>query len=96
VLGDIIEAMTNADDPNTIRKYSDKIVPIDPSPIKTTDFDLTEREKELLILAGRAAAQRYLLNQGIDGGPTSSDVLNIETQTQELRTEVARQRNRRL
>jgi hypothetical protein len=88
--------MTNADDPNTIRQHSDKIVAINPSPIKTTDFDLTEREKELLILAGRSAAQRFLLNQGIDGGPTGDAVLVMETETSKLRTEVASQRNRPL
>lgn len=96
VIADIIEGMTNADDPNTIRKHSDKIVPINPTPIRTTDFDLDDREKELLILAGRCAAQRFLLHKGIEGGPSGDSVLAIEKQTEALRIEVARKRNRRL
>lgn len=96
VLSDIIDAMVNGDDPNTIRKYSDKIVAIDPSPIRTADFDLTAEDKQLLISAGRSAAQRFLLNRNVDGGPTAESVLALEAETSTLRAKVARRRKRRL
>ncbi|MGH9968451.1 MAG: patatin-like phospholipase family protein [Pyrinomonadaceae bacterium] len=96
VLSDLINVAASGDDANTIRKHADKIVPIDPSPLKTTDFDLTYEDKELLISAGRSAAKRFLLNQKIDGGPSAANVQSAESRTGELRAKVARRRNRRL
>lgn len=96
VVADLINVAASGDDPNTIRTHADKIVPIDPSPIKTTDFNLSADDKRLLISAGQSAARRFLLTRKVEGAPSESDVLESEAVTRELRILVAKQRRRRL
>jgi hypothetical protein len=43
-----------------VDKNRDKVVIIDPSPIKTTDFNLTDTKKQLLIASGRLGALKYM------------------------------------
>jgi predicted acylesterase/phospholipase RssA len=96
VVSDLINVAASGDDPNTIRTHADKIVPIDPRPIKTTDFDLSDDDKQLLISAGRSAAQRFLLSRKVEGGPNEVNVQESEARTEQLRAQVAKQRRRRL
>jgi predicted acylesterase/phospholipase RssA len=96
VFSDMVDTMTTGDDPNTLRKHADKIIPIDPRPIRTTDFDLTADEQRLLILAGRCAARRFLLAREVTDTVTLGDLDALEAQTAALRLEVARRRKRAL
>jgi len=96
VVADLINVAASGDDPNTIRTHADKIVAIDPRPIKATDFDLSDDDKQLLLSAGRSAAQRFLLNRKVEGGPSEFQVQQSEVRTEQLRAKVAKQRRRRL
>ena len=60
VIKDLISIWTEASDAETVRRYRDRTVIIDPSPVGTLDFHLTEDEKEFLLAAGRAAALAHL------------------------------------
>jgi predicted acylesterase/phospholipase RssA len=57
---DIITIWTESSDPDTLSKYKDQIVIIDPSPISTLQFKLNSKEKEFLLEAGRLAAIKFL------------------------------------
>jgi predicted acylesterase/phospholipase RssA len=96
VISDLIDVAASGDDVSTLRKHADKIIPIDPRPIKTTDLDLTEDDKQLLILAGRSAAQRFLFTRNTDQGPSAEAVEAIEAQTEEIRLRVAKRLGRRI
>jgi predicted acylesterase/phospholipase RssA/nucleoside phosphorylase len=62
-LGDLLTILFDRNDRRIIDKFRDRTIVIDPSPIRTIDFSLTEAEKRLLISQGRAAALGFLLNQ---------------------------------
>ncbi|SKB48868.1 Patatin-like phospholipase [Salegentibacter holothuriorum] len=60
LLFDLISIFTESTDPEILRKYKDKIVVIDPSPISTMQFKLSSEEKEFLLEAGRLGAIKFL------------------------------------
>ena len=88
VLADIADAVVAGDESEVIREHREKIVAIDASPIRTTDFDLSDNDKDFLVAVGRAAALRFLFARDVDGGPDESAVLDAEQQAEALRSEV--------
>ena len=60
VLGSLLSIITEAAEAETIEKYRKHTVIIDPRPIGTLDFTLSEDEKELLLQAGRVGALAHL------------------------------------
>src|SRR5262249_22296904 len=56
VLADLLSIAMEATDPEAIQEHSEHTVIIDPRPIGTLDFALSEDEKELLLQAGRVGA----------------------------------------
>lgn len=92
VLADIYDVMTTGDEPSVTRDHADKIISIDPAPIRTTDFDLTDEDKQLLIAAGRAAALRFLFAQ--HKGPSEGDVSTAEEEAVRIRAQVIATRAR--
>jgi len=60
VIPDIFDIILNRDDRLVVKKYSEQTISVDPSPIRTTDFSITEDEKTLLVLKGRLAAIEFL------------------------------------
>ncbi|OJW83181.1 MAG: hypothetical protein BGO69_18880 [Bacteroidetes bacterium 46-16] len=57
---DLMDIVTDTDERTTVDQNLDKIVIIDPRPIKTTQFDLTDDEKQYLLQAGKVGALVYL------------------------------------
>ncbi len=87
ILKDIILIWTEASDADVVRKYRDQVIVIDPSPIGTLDFSLSEDEKAFLIAAGEASALGHL-------EPNSSlhdETINLRD---ELKTTITEQRKR--
>jgi len=66
VLKDLEDIITDANERQLVDRYPDRVVLIDPYPIKTTQFDLTEDDKTFLIECGRVGALKYLLNHRKD------------------------------
>ena len=61
VLKDLEDIITDANERELVDRYSDRVVLIDPHPIKTTQFDLSDEDKSFLINCGRVGAMKYLL-----------------------------------
>jgi hypothetical protein len=64
-------------------------VVIDPRPISTLDFTLTETEAEFLLKAGQSAALRLIYRRKLDGGPSESDVRKAESDVDALRSRIS-------
>jgi hypothetical protein len=62
VLLDLISIWTEAGDAEALTEYRDRTVIIDPRPVGTLDFDLTDEEKEFLLACGRVGALAHLSN----------------------------------
>jgi predicted acylesterase/phospholipase RssA len=60
IAGDLIDTMIDGEEKKIVDENPDKVIIIDPSPIRTTDFNLNLEKKELLILAGRLGALRFI------------------------------------
>jgi predicted acylesterase/phospholipase RssA len=60
ILSDLVSIWTESSDPEILKEHKDKIVVIDPSPISTMQFKLTQEEKEFLLEAGRLGAINFL------------------------------------
>ena len=66
----------------------DKVVIIDPRPIKTTDFNLTPKKKELLILSGRLGALKFIERNYPDIQFDKSRIRLLTDQIEKLRKEI--------
>lgn len=60
VLIDLMNITIEGEERSLVDKNLDKVVVIDTHPVKTTDFNLNDDKKDLLILAGRVAALNFL------------------------------------
>ena len=60
VFADLFSIWLGASDPEVVAEYRDNTVVIDPRPIRTLDFALTNDEKEFLLACGRAGALAHL------------------------------------
>jgi predicted acylesterase/phospholipase RssA len=60
----VLSIWIDRNDAKLIDEYREHTVLIDTEPIGTLDFDLTELEKDLLVLQGRAAALEFLKERG--------------------------------
>ena len=56
----IVRILLNRDEQRTVEQYRDQTVIIDPAPIRTTQFSLSDTAKDYLIAQGRAAALALL------------------------------------
>ncbi|RWU08119.1 patatin-like phospholipase family protein [Pedobacter chitinilyticus] len=66
IKSDLIDIVTDSDEREIVDANLDRIVIIDPSPIKTTQFSLTDYQKEFLLSAGKVGALEYLLKHHQD------------------------------
>lgn len=60
VIGELTNIAIDGEEISIVEDNLDKVVVIDPRPIKTTDFSLNDKKKELLVLAGRLGALKFL------------------------------------
>ena len=63
---DIFTIWQEANDVENLTRFREQTIIIDPRPIKTTDFNLSNEEKEFLLECGRLAAAKYLKKQGYE------------------------------
>jgi hypothetical protein len=64
ILSDLLSISIERNDREVIERYRVNTVVIDTDPIGTVDFNLSETEKDFLVLAGRAAALQFLKMRG--------------------------------
>jgi predicted acylesterase/phospholipase RssA len=63
VYSEVLSIMMGRDELTRVNENAQRIVWIDPSPIRTVDFHLSQQEKNLLLTAGRVGALRFLQAQ---------------------------------
>ena len=64
VIADLLSIWLERNDAQIIDRYREDTVVIDTSPISTIDFDLSDDEKDFLVIEGRAAALEFLAKRG--------------------------------
>lgn len=95
MLKDLYEIFIDGEERTLVDENRDSIVVIDPRPISTVDFDLTDTEQEFLIAEGRACALEFLSDRKFDNGPEAELVVRARTEANALRDEVTRLRQRK-
>jgi len=58
--GMLVNIITGRDERTLVDKHKDKMIVIDPSPVRTTQFSLDSVEKDFLVCQGRASALKFL------------------------------------
>jgi predicted acylesterase/phospholipase RssA len=64
LISDLISIGTEVNDKEALKKYLSDTIIIDPKPISTLDFSLSNDEKAFLVCQGRAAALTFLSEKG--------------------------------
>jgi len=67
LLSRVMRILIDRDERETVERYLDRVIQIDPWPVGTTEFDLTTAHKDLLLARGRHAALRYLRRYDPEG-----------------------------
>lgn len=60
VIGELVNIAMDGEEVPIVQNNLDKVVVIDPRPIKTTDFNLTKKKKNFLVISGRIGALKFL------------------------------------
>ena len=81
IVGQLINVVTDGEEKRIVDENKECVVIIDPSPIKTTDFNLNDMKKELLILSGRLGALKFIHKNYPD---LDFDKDRIQTLTQQI------------
>ena len=95
IVSDILQVWLGRDDLQVANTYRSSTVVIDPSPIRTTDFELSDSEKRFLLARGRAAALDYLEEYGESARPSAADLDSARHDAAEALTAATAAVNRR-
>ena len=85
----------DAADRQALMVYREHTVIIDTRPIKTTDFFLSNEEKDFLIKTGQLAALKYLMRKNHPEGPSEVDLNNAQAEVNEAKKLIERLRAKR-
>jgi predicted acylesterase/phospholipase RssA len=88
VIGELANIAMDGEEIPIVEKNLDKVVVIDPRPIKTRDFDLTENKKELLILAGRLGALKFIERNHKDIPVDKVKIIQLTGKIEQIRKEL--------
>ena len=88
VIGELANIAMDGEEVPIVENNLDKVVVIDPRPIKTTDFNLTQKKKELLILSGRLGALKFIERNYPDIQFDKSRIKLLTDQIEKLRNEI--------
>ncbi len=88
VIGELTNIAIDGEEVTIVQNNLDKVVVIDPRPIKTTDFNLTQKKKELLVLSGRLGALKFIERNYPDIEFDKKRVNILEQQIKKLRKEI--------
>ena len=88
VIGELANIAMDGEEVPIVENNLDKVVVIDPRPIQTTDFNLTPKKKELLILSGRLGALKFIERNYKDIEFDKSRIGSLTNQIEQLRNEI--------
>lgn len=77
ILRDLLSISTEATDNEALAKYQSDTIVIDPKPVSTLDFSLSNEEKMFLLSQGRAAALEFLHKNGHVGKAEFRDAVEL-------------------
>jgi predicted acylesterase/phospholipase RssA len=86
---DLRDIVTDSDERQIVDQHLDKIVIIDPRPIKTTQFKLSEGDKDYLLQAGKVGALKFLAAHHKDLQIAKSEVEAAENDLAEKRKKLS-------
>jgi hypothetical protein len=95
LLLDLFAIWSESGDEEAKTQFIDRTVIIDPRPVKTTDFSLSQDDVKFLLAEGRASALRWLYHWGDSKRPPIEVVTDAERRSSELRTIAIAKRWRR-
>lgn len=100
MLRELFQLVLSGRERAVVDKHRENVLVMNPAPIRTTQFDLTDDEKSFLLAEGRAAALRYLSSKNQEWA-SPSEAEEARSDAEKLRTKVAgaaalRARRRRL
>lgn len=88
VLGDISNIAIDGEEAEIVNNNLDKVIIIDPRPIKTTDFNLTENKRNFLISAGRLGALKFINRNFPDIEIDKNRIQQLENEILELKMKI--------
>jgi len=91
---EILSIWSESNDTAALERYQEETIIIDPRPISTTDFKLTEFEKEFLICAGEAAALKFIAKQRFSNGPTLDELESSQRRVAQVKAAMFAHRRR--
>src|ERR1043165_143455 len=92
LLGSLYSLIFEVTDLQILTEHRSDSIVIDPYPIGMLNFKLSKLERQLLLMAGRSAALKFLHSKTLPNGPTKEDVLKAEFETERLRSMVIKRR----
>jgi predicted acylesterase/phospholipase RssA len=96
VLIDLLSIWSESSDEEAKETFIDRTIVIDPRPVKTTDFSLSQNDVEFLLAEGRASALRWLYHWSDGNRPTLKEVEEAEKVSVELRKSAIAERWKKL
>jgi predicted acylesterase/phospholipase RssA len=90
IADDLFNIATDADERSIVDEHRDKIVVIDPVPIRTTQFELFDDDKAYLLQAGKVGALDYLVRYNPGSGVTAENVQQARTELARIRSKLPR------
>jgi predicted acylesterase/phospholipase RssA/tetratricopeptide (TPR) repeat protein len=96
IVSDLLGYWLSGSDEQALKDYAKETVVIDPAPVSTLKFNLTDTEKKFLIAAGRAAALDYVSRQSnIPRAPSTGEIKLARDLTETMRAQVRQAVRRR-
>ena len=95
-IADILSIWLEKNDARVIDAYRKDTVIIDTDPVSTIDFDLTEEEKDFLVIEGRASALEFLQKVGVLDFLRVPSVEQTRAEAETLRARIKEARRKRL
>jgi predicted acylesterase/phospholipase RssA len=90
----LLNTWIERNDRDVIERHRSRTIVIDTEPIKTIDFNLTNHEKDFLVLVGRASALEFLRARGLLNESEVSSVTCIREKAERLRPIIFEERKR--
>jgi len=98
VISNVSSIITNRNYVPFINEKRKEVVLIDPSPIGTTDFDLSQKEAEFLVLQGKASTLKHLFDRNLpteDKRPKKTEVTKAVEKAKKAKGEAEDERKKR-
>jgi len=92
---ELLNIVVDGEERSIVDTHRDNVVVIDTTPVGTTDFNMSEEEKDFLLKVGKAAALEFLDRRKIDDGPDPQVVKEARIQAEAARQEAERARSLR-